>query len=511
MKQKQAFSGTISANPYNNTYYTGTTTQIKVADKPQYEKEQYALSYLKTQDFITTQIAVSQNIPDDDVGDAIESKVYEELGLDMAIEYQINYVESADSAVDGNKNYHVFVVDPLSIDEAFTGVTEKIKYIDQIIPAPLLLRTLYKKEIIEENGTHCFIYFQSDDAFLTLYNEREFLYTKSLKYSFSQMHDRYCELLGEQIELADFIKLLSEEGLRSSGSENQQFLIKLFGEVFLHINDVMTYSKRAFELDKIDKVYIGSEVGSIVGMDEYSQTYLGLDSSDFDFNYGFETEEWYIDQLHLLMQLTAQLEPEDRYECNFTRFYRPPAFVKRASGQLILTAAAAAIVALIYPGIYWTLDGIETVKKVALSSDLDELSIKRKDRESKVNHHTAELNKVKKLVANENKALGEKKNVLTQIHNVKVNYPMKAKRIAALTKDLNKYKVKLEGLDYSEDAKTKEKEFRLHLLSSKDKRITNLIEWYTKTKSSQYRFTIEKIEFDEEKKIYSSELKVVLK
>ena len=102
MKQKQAFSGTISANPYNNTYYTGTATQIKVAEKPQYQKDQYAVSYLKTQDFITTQIAVSKNIPEDDVGDAIESQVYEELGLDMAIEYQINYVESAETAAKSN-------------------------------------------------------------------------------------------------------------------------------------------------------------------------------------------------------------------------------------------------------------------------------------------------------------------------------------------------------------------------------------------------------------------------
>lgn len=511
MKQKQAFSSTISVNPYNNTYYTGTTTQIKVADKPQYLKDQYAVSYLKTQDFITTKISLSKNVPEEDVADAIETKIYEELGLDMAIEYQISYVDAADSADEANKNYDVFVVDPLSLDEAFAGAIAQIKYIDQITPAPLLLRTLYKKEIIEDNGTHCFIYFQSNDAFLTLYNDREFLYTKSLKYSFSQMHDRYCELLGEQIELSSFIKLLSEEGLRSSESDNQQYLIKLFGEVFLHINDVITYSKRAFELDHIDKVYIGSEVGAIVGMDEYSQTYLGLDSSDFDFNYGFETEEWYIDQMHLLMQLTAQLEAEDRYECNFTRFPRPPQFIKRASGQLILTVAASAIIALIYPGVYWTLDGIESIKKVAMTSEYNELHIKRLDRENQVNHHTAEMEKVKKLVENENASLDEKKAVLTQIHNVKVNYPMKAKLISDLTKDLNKYQVKLDELTYIEDSKTKERQFNLHLLSSKDKRITNLIEWYTKTRSAQYRFSIKKIEFDEDKKIYSSELKVVLK
>ncbi len=511
MKQKQAFSSTISVNPYNNSFYTGTTTQIKVADKPQYQKDQYATSYLKTQDFITTQIGISQSISEEDVADAIENKIYEELGLDMAIEYQISYVEAPGGVEEGNKNYHVFVVDPLSIDEAFAGAIEQIKYIDQITPAPLLLRTLYKKEIIEDSGTHCFIYFQNDDAYLTLYDDREFLYTKSLKYSFSQMHDRYCELLGEQVELREFIRILSEEGLRSGESEHQQYLIKLFGEVFLHINDVMTYSKRAFELDRIDKVYIGSEVGAIVGMDEYSQTYLGLDSSDFDFNYGFETEEWYIDQMHLLMHLTAQLESEDKYECNFTRFHRPPPFVKRASGQLIMTVAASAIVALLYPGTYWTLDAIEGVKKSVLESEYQELHIKRQDRENRVNHHTAEKEKVKTLLDNEQKALDDKKSVLTQIHDVKVNYPMKAKRISALTKDLNKYKVKLNEITYKEDAKTNEKSFTLNLLSSKDKRITNLIEWYTKTKSSQYTFSIQKIEYDEEKKIYSSLLKVVLK
>jgi hypothetical protein len=511
MKQKQAFSNTLSVNPYNNTYYTGTATQIKVADKPQYQKDQYAVSCLNTQDFITTMISLSKNIPNEDIADAVETKIYEELGLDMAVEYQINYVRAADSTDEANNNYHVFVVDPQSMEEAFTSTIEQIKYIDQITPVPLLLRTLYKKEIIEENGTHCFIYFQSNDAFLTLYDDREFLYTKSLKFSFSQMHDRYCELMGEQIELSSFIRLLCEEGLQSSEGDKQQYLMKLFGEVFLHINDVITYSKRAFELDRIDKVYIGSESGAIAGMDEYSQTYLGLDSSDFNFNYGFETEEWYIDQLHLLMQLTTQLEAEDRYECNFTRFHRPPQFIKRASGQLILTVAASAVAALLYPGIYWTLDGIESIKKAAMSAEYDAIHIQRVDRENQVKYHTTEMEKVKKLVENEQASLDEKKAVLTQIHNVKVNYPMKAKLISDLTKDLNKYQVKLEQLGYSEDAKTKEKEFTLNLLSSQDKRITNLIEWYTKTRSSQYKFSIKKIEFNPEKKTYSSELKVVLK
>jgi len=511
MKQKQAFSSTLSASAYNNSFYTGTSTQIQKADKPQYSKEQYSVSYIKTQDFITTQIEISKNIPDEDVADAIENQIYEELGLDMATEYKIQHVKAPDGKKEGNNVYHVFVVDPIEIDEQFENTLSEIKYIDQITPAPLLLRTLYKKEIIEENGVHCFIYFQNDDAFLTLYDDREFLYTKSLKYSFVQMHERYCELLGEQISIEEFKKLLAEDGLRSSESENQQFLIKLFGEVFLHINDVMTYAKRAFELDKIDKVFIGSEIGAIVGIDEYAQTYLGLDSSDFNFNYGLETQEWYIDQMHLLMHLTAQLDNEDKFKCNFTKYFRPPPFIKRASGQLIMTVAAAIIVALIYPGIYWTLDAIENVKKLALSSEYKDVHIKRVDREKQINYHKSELAKVNKLIKNEKDDLSAKQSVLTQIHDVKVNYPMKAKHITELTKSLNKYKVKLEAIRYTQNDKTGEKQFVFSLLSSKDKRITDLIEWYTKTLSSKYIFSIESIILDKEKKIYSSDLKVVLK
>lgn len=512
MKKKQDFFKTISANPYNDSYYISTSSQIKTEKKVQFQKEQFAVSFLKTQDFITTHIDISKHIPQEDIRDTLENKIYEELSLDMATEYHIDYTEAPNSASsDGMKNYQVFVVDPLNLDESFAKTIEKIKYIDQILPAPLLLRTLYKKDIIQDNGTHCFIYFQHDDAFLTIYDYKEYLYTKSIKYSFLQMHERFCELLGEQIEFSEFTRLLCEEGVKSSEDEKQKYLIKLFGEMFLHINDVITYSKRVFELNTIDEVYIGSEKGLIVGIDEYSKAYLGFDSCDFDFDYGYETQEEYIDQMHLLMHLTNGLEEEDRYNCNFTKFYRPPPFAQRASGKLILSVAAGIILALLYPAWFWTLDSIETVKKLALESEYKDIHKDRVKRENSIKTLTSEMNKVKALVDSEKKALEDKKSVLTQIHNVKVNYPMKAKDITDLTKYLNKYNVKLSELTYTQDKKTQNKQYLLYLVASKDKRITDLIEWYTKTQSKKYKFTIEKIILDEKSKMYYSELKVVLK
>ena len=174
--KQQTFSSVISINPYKNTYYKGVSNRLTPEEKPAFSKDQYAISYLNTKSFITALVDVSKNIPDDDIYDALENKVYEELALDMAIEYNIHYIESAQT--DENSRYfHAFVVDPLTLEEEFATSIENVKYIDQIVPVPLLLKSLYQREIIDDNGVHCFLYFQENDAFVTLYNDQEFLYT----------------------------------------------------------------------------------------------------------------------------------------------------------------------------------------------------------------------------------------------------------------------------------------------------------------------------------------------
>ena len=77
--------------------------------------------------------------------------------------------------------------------------------------------------------------------------------------------------------------------------------MKIFAEVFITINDIIIYAKRAFNLDTIDQMFIGSEKGPIIGLDDYSQNYLGLHSSYFNFNDNVTSEEWYTDQLQYLM------------------------------------------------------------------------------------------------------------------------------------------------------------------------------------------------------------------
>jgi len=359
-KEKQhTFSTVISANPYRGDYYVGTLNTLAESKSPSFSKDQYAVSFLNTKSFISTVVSVSKNIPDDDIYDALETKVYDELALDMAVEYQIRYIEAFHQGGENERHFHVFVVDPLNLEEEYTQVVDSIKYIDEIVPVPLILKSLYTKNLITSSDIHCFIYFQENDAFFVLYNEQEFMYAKSLKFSLKQIHERFCELLGEQVDLKSFENILAANGLNTQNPEYQKHLIKLFGEIFLHINDVLTYSKRAFEIKKIDQIFIGTSIGSVLGLDEYAQTYLGIKTTPFEFDYGFNTNGVVIDQIHQLLQLYGHLDSDEKYDCNFTIFHRPPPFVKRDSGKLIIALVASLAGALMYPGVYWGLSYVE--------------------------------------------------------------------------------------------------------------------------------------------------------
>lgn len=504
----KAFDTVLSINPYENTFYEGYGTQLALQKDPAFGKKQFAISYLNTNDFITAQISVSKNIPDEDLAFVIETKVYEELALDQAIEYSIDYVEVSNEGEEKERLFHVFIVDPIVIDETFSDVITKIQYIDQIIPVPLLLKSLYVYEVVEGYGAHCYIYFQENDAFFTLYNNQEFIYTKSLKYSFTEMHERFCELLGEQIDFQEFQSMLSNEGLGTQNEEYQKYLIKLFGELFLHINDVLTYAKRAYDIDTIDEIFIGSQLGAIVGLDEYCQTYLGFEAKAFDFSYGFSTES-YVDQIQQLMQIYAKCDEALRYDSNFSIYHRPPPFFQRHSGKLLTVVAASLVAAFAYPVTFWTLSYAESVHKNLLEKSYSETHVVKLAREKTINLKLAQKAEAQKLLDAENELFAERKATLTKIHEVKVGYPMKGSIIADLSSDLNKFKVGVSSIIYSQD--DTQKFFALSLMASKDKEITDLVEYLTKNRTKKFHYNIESIFFDEKDNVYRGDLKVVLK
>ena len=484
----------------------GVSSFMNESKAPEYSKEQLAISYLNTKDFITSQIAISKNILDEDLFDAINSKAYDDLGLDQAIEYKVQYIESFSNLDPDNRYFHVFIVDPLTINQTFSNVIEKIKYIDTIIPAPLLIKSLYSKDIIQSGGVHCFIYFQENDAFVTIYAEKEFVYTKSIKYSFVEMHERFCELYGERIEYEEFLNFFSTTNLKDTDSGYKQFFIKLYKELFANVNDILTYAKRAFDIVKFEQIYIGSQVYTVTKLDEMLEVELNVKTEEFDFNYGFDSNGAFVDQLHYLMHVYTTLPAEEKYLSNFTIYNRPPRFIQRDSGKLIILIAASILIAFSYPVTYWVLTYAQELQRELLQKKHDDTLIVKTTREATLKNREADKAKSLALLAKEKKEYLDKKNTLTKIHEIKVDYPMKAKLLTLLTKDLNKYGVNLEAISYTEVED--KKNFKLFLVASKDKKITQLVEYLTKIHEKEFKFSLEEISYRDKEEKYFSELKV---
>ena len=507
---QHSFSSVLSVNPYKDTYFSSVSSFITEAKNPEFSKDQFVISYLNTKDFITAQIEISKNIPDEDIYDAINNKAYDELALDQAVEYKIQYIETFNNLDEDNRHFHVFIVDPLDLTTTFERAVERVKYIDVIIPAPLLLKSLYAKEIIENSGVHCFIYFQENDASLTIYANKEFVYTKSIKYAFIDMHERFCELYGERITFEDFMEFFTKANLKETESDYKEYLIRLYKELIANINDILTYAKRAFEIDQFEHVYIDTQVQTETKLHEMLEVELNIHASEFNFDYGFElAEDLYLDQMHSLMQLYRVIPPEERYAVNFTLYRRPPKFIKRESGKLIILTAASFALAFAYPITYWILTYAQNLQEDLLKQNYKEIHNIKITREATIKNRLADKEKALALLNQEKKEYNEKKNTLIKIHEVKVDYPMKAKLITDFTKDLNKFKVKVQSISYSEDDK-KGKVFILNLTSPKDRKITKLVEYLTKTHTDKYDFDLEEIKYDSKLDTYLSELKVKL-
>ena len=493
----------VSIDPLSLVSYTYSKNEIKLNKLEKNDRDAFFISYLQARDVISATIDISRNIPDSDLKDAIEIKVYDELALDSSIEYVISYIET-ESKDAKNRSFNIFIIDATLIYSKLTPIKEKTHYIDYVTSAPFLIKSLYRKNFIEAEGTHCFVYFQKSDAFLAIYKNGEYIYSKPLHYSLKEINEKFCELIGERIDEEDFYKLLTNEGLRATNSQYQQSLMQLFGEIFLYISDVLVFTKRSYNIDFIDKIYLGSEIGTFSGIEEYGKSYLGLESYEFNFSIAINSKEWYIDQIHILMMLSAQLymeNPDDNL--NFSIYKRPPPLKFRASGKLLGIVAASIILSLAYPIYQFSYHSILSLIIVKQTSEYNELYKQTSDIRQQLSLLKVEKDKINSLVSNETTKFEFRKKLLGEIYNKKISYPMKALMLLEIFQLSNNNGCKVESIDFSKQ------ELNFFVRNKNEKKITEFIKDLTALK--KYKVNTEKIMQDDKIKLYTSKISIGLK
>ncbi|NPA64392.1 MAG: hypothetical protein GXO16_05395 [Epsilonproteobacteria bacterium] len=495
--------GIVTINPYSQKFYLVKDKKIK-SYSGRFSKKFFYISFLNTRDLIISHTQISKNIPDEDVPSALEIKVYDELDLDQTQEYKMDFCENHAFLDEKYRHFTVFLTEPLIIENTFAPVRKKIAYIDYIVPAPTLFKTLYTNDILDGAGVDVFIYLQRNDAFLAFYRRGYLLYAKSLKYSFEEIAQRYSELSGTKITVEEVMNDLGREGLKVSDLDKLQHYMQIFSEMFMHINDILIYVKRQYQIDIIDHIYISSEVGYLKGVEEYSQTYLTQECYGFDFDYGIERPREHVEDLHYLMALTARdiVEKKLKYP-NFTLYPRPQPFYKRPSGQLILVSLLSLILGAAYP-LYTIFMGFKyRYEATLLQKRYEEVHAKRIALEARINALKKEIEKLNQQIELKKKELEARITLLKNIYNKKVNYIMKSVTIADLSQDLVNHKIRLVSMECNDSL------FELNVTAKDEKFITRFIKDTAEKKFDRYDISTNEI--NKTKGFYNSLIKVKVK
>ena len=497
------YKNITTINPYIESFYEYKNQEFKNIKKLAYNDKSYTISYLTNKEMIIASLDVGYSLSEDELEGYFFDKAYEELGLDEEKEYVINYQkrdeEDKDSFV-----YNLFISEPYKVENYFSKIVEETKYIDLLVPAPLLFKTLYRNKVLENRDAHCYIYFTVKDAFVTIYNDGNFVYSKSLEFSLEQIYDKYCALIGEKIDKDEFFEVLNSEGLKTSNKQYQQNLMKIFGEIFLQINDIVIYAKRAYNIESIQKLFLGSVESPIIGLSDYGYNYLGIPTFNLDFNFDIKNDEWYVDQLQYLMVKSGlDYVNEPLKTLNISTYPRAPIFAKRASGQFIISFIIASLLALGLPLFYLI---------PAYSLEAYNLKLSNDDRQL-----SAEVSKYKKILERKKKTITANKNelsnlesifeqkakTLTSIYNKKVNYKFKSNFFFIFSKDLEKFNVHIEEVFSKDDS------FTLHLIAKDEKNITKYIKYVSKKYFNDIQvINIKRIALDETERFYRGVLKV---
>jgi DNA gyrase/topoisomerase IV subunit A len=188
---------------------------------------------------------------------------------------------------------------------------------------------------------------------------------------------------------------------------------------------------------------------------------------------------------------------------NLTIFPRPPAFVNRASGQFIIATFAAISIGLAYPLYHLVSSYANEAKIFALSKHDKELKEEASKYKAILGEKKAKIKTLNKELARLAQIYGGKTKTLESIYKEKVDYRLKSGIFYELAEELNKFDVHVDRII------TKEDTLWISLLSSDDRKLTELIKYISDKHFDEIReIDIKVIEKDPSGEHYRGILKV---
>jgi len=498
-KAKVVSGGIVAVDPYQKLAYNFEDNIISKGSINFYDRKNFYSSYIYLKDFISGTIEISRGIGEEDLKDSIEIACYDEFGLDSSYEYLIKYIELHGTNSE-NRVFNIFAIPYQKIDDIFEEIDD-IKHLDFLTPAPLLYSTLYKKDFLPKDKVECFIHFDYEDAILAVYDSGEFIYAKSLTHSLKKINEEFAKMIANHVDERDFFRLLKEQGLDVQDSQVQKQFLNIFSNIFSHVNDILAFVKRSYNIDDIECISISSKIGDIRGITNFCENYTSIKTKKFDIKVSKNATEVDIDPMIQLLVINSKYihdGGEDNF--NISIYKKEPPFFTTPSGILTKYAAAGLALSLLYPA-------YQMIEKYQFDNKYNELNIQNQNLEIRVNDMKIALETlsndkkaIEEKLKSKNKELSFRTKLLKEIYNKKVAYNMKIKILNDLFAKVNKHNNKVVKVSSHEDT------FNITVQSGSDKKITEFIKDISQ--NQKYSVGTELIKKDDNKSIYQSLVKV---
>ena len=382
-KSKPKKGGVNIYSPTTQTNYTYDGNKL-VVNKSELHRHKQTISFIPLQDLLSESIEISSSLPQKDVADMLEMRLFEELSLEPTLDYKICYTSGKDGGQPHEKNrYEVFVASYPAIEQRFAQILKDDDYIDFIFPAQSVIKSLFTGNFLRDDATYGFVHIHEGSAFVAVYIDGEYAYSKPLKTSLKGMSDRFSEPLRERVEYDNFIKALLSLPHRNIKESNSEAFRVVIEEFFIAISNVLMHAKRIKSIEKYDAIFISTDKGNIADIGNIALDYFETPIKDFDFNIGIRTEE-YVDMITRLT-LFSYINQNPYFDTlNFSIFRRPPPLFKRDSGKFLIASAVGFVVAFAIPIYSLAVAGYFSSKNTAAIDELKKLNAARIEAESKM-------------------------------------------------------------------------------------------------------------------------------
>ena len=316
-----------------------------------------------------------------------EKYIFTEGSLDYSKEYKINYFFKE---YEDYYNVEAFIIEIDKIKNEFEKYLKTYKYIDFISPKPIVFKAYYDITNLPPSN-EVFIYFDKNEAFLSCFENGEFVFVKSLT---------KLSTLSQQLnkELDEVIDLLNEKGLNESLYEDKEVystIDSFFSQFFMKVNNLINYSISYYALSKIEKIHFYSPF-EIKNLLENYKDFWNLS--------GIEFKKYEVASDYDAFDYTAVIFNSKNYEnenLNFSIFPKPLPIYRTRAGILLITVT---LLILILAGDFYYKNEVISEQKSQISRI--NYKLKRKQRlakllKLKIDKYKKEIKELQK----ENKAL----------------------------------------------------------------------------------------------------------